>query len=168
MTGASHISDMPSREQAAAMLAQAESRRREAAHFSPAMVVFTVICTSSGLGILLINFTQGQQRLAGMIAWLAYVLVGSFMPFVVRHGAGFRGFGKRWGVLMGVWGAMWAAAVAVTTAVGNGTNANLQIVVPVVCSVAFLVLMVVAVAAEASRVRHERRALAPTVSSSLT
>ena len=164
MTSTPHTGDVPSREQAEALLAQAASRRREAAHFSPAMTVFAVMCTSSGLGILVIGFTDGQRLVAGMIAWLSYVVVGAFLPFLLRSHSESRGFGKRWGVLMGVWGVLWGVAVAVTTAVGNGMNANLQIVVPVVCSVAFLVLMVTTIAGEASRVQRERRSLDPAVS----
>ena len=161
MAGTPHIDGIPTREQAAAMLAQADSKRREIAHFLPAMTVFAVLCTSSGLGVLLIAFTQGQFRLAGMIAWLAYVIVGAFMPLMLRSSSSARGFGRRWGVLMGVWGALWGVSVGVTTVVGNGTNANLQIVVPVLCSAAFLVLMVVAVTAEAARVQRERQTLNP-------
>ena len=63
---------------------------------------------------------------------------------------------------MGVWALLWGLAVALTTVVGEGTNENLQIVVPVLFSVAFLVLMVLAVAAEATRVQNARRELATT------
>lgn len=161
MNGIPNDQGTPNREQAAAMLAQADSKRREAAHFSPAMTSFAVICTSSGLGILLIGFAEGQRFVAGMIAWLAYVAVGSALPFVLRSQAEARGFGKRWGALIGVWAALWGLSVAVTTAVGNGSNENLQIVVPVLCSVAFLVLMVMAIANEASRVQRERLSLTP-------
>ncbi|MDO5697588.1 MAG: hypothetical protein Q4G51_06400 [Dermatophilus congolensis] len=162
MSESPRTNDIPTSEQAAALLAQADAKRREVAHFSPAMTVYAVLCTSSGLGILLLSYTQGQQRLAGMIAWLSFVAVGAFMPLAIRANSGAaRGFGKRWGVLMGMWGVLWGVSVAVTTAVASGANTNLQIVVPVMCSVAFLVLMVMAVASEASRVDRERRALRP-------
>lgn len=162
MTTTPRNDSIPTREQAAALLAQADDARREAAHFSPTMLVYSVICTTSGLGILLISYTEGQYRLAGIIAFLAYVLVGAFLPLVLREKSAYRGFGKRWGVLMGVWALLWGLAVALTTVVGEGTNENLQIVVPVLFSVAFLVLMVLAVAAEATRVQNARRELATT------
>ena len=162
MTATPRTDGTPTPEQAAAFLAQAEDARREAAHFSPAMLVYSVICTTSGLGILVISYTEGQQRIAGIIAFLAYVLVGAFMPFVLREKSAYRGFGKRWGVLMGVWGGLWGLAVALTTVVANGSNENLQIVVPVLFSVAFLVLMVMAVAAEATRVKNARAELTTT------
>lgn len=155
-----HSEGVPSREQAAALLAQAESKRREVAQFSPVMMVFAVMCTTAGLGILLIGYTDGPRLVAGMIAWLAYLIVGSFMPFLLRRNREARGFGKRWGILMGVWGALWGLSVAVTSIVSNGTNENLQIVVPVLFSVAFLVLMIFALTAEASRVQRERHSLA--------
>lgn len=160
MTATQPTEPIPTREQAAALLAQADGKRREAAQFSTAILVYAVICTTSGLGILLINFATGQQRLAGMIAWLSYVAVGAILPLIVRPAGWARGFSKRWGVLMGIWGGLWAVAVAVTTAVSNGGSANLQIIVPVMFSVAFLVLMVIAVAAEAERVKRERAGLA--------
>ena len=162
MSSTPHTDSVPTREQAAPLLAQAEGRRRETAHVSPAMIVYAVVCTTAGFASLVLGYTQGQQRMGGIIAMLAYLLVGCALPFVMRMPAEARGFTKRWAVLMGVWGVLWAVAAVVVTAVAGGGNETLQIVVPLLFSVAFLVLMMMAFVSEAARVQRERRELNPT------
>ena len=157
-----HTDTTPTREQAAALLAQAEGPRRAGAQISSAMIVFAIICTTAGFSSLILGFAEGQQLMGGIIAMVAYVLVAATLPLLIRLPAEARGFTKRWGVLMAVWGVLWVAAAIIITAVGNGTNENLQIIVPLLFSVAFLVLMILAITSEAARVQRERRALTPT------
>lgn len=128
---------IPTPEQASAQLEQAAALGRRAAGISPAWLHFIAICAGSSAYPVIAHLSVkngGTQEpaLIIMFTWLALGVITT--PLTARLTPIRRGFGKRWGVMIGLWTALWTVTIFGNNLFSLGLNVNIAL------SIAFAVL----------------------------
>lgn len=130
-------SHIPTPEQALEQLEQAAAFGRRAASISPAWLHFIAICAGGSAYPVIAHLsvvnggTQGPA-LTIMFTWLA--LGVATIPLTARLTPIRRGFGKRWGIMIGLWTVLWAVTIFGNNLFSLGLNANIAL------SIAFAIL----------------------------
>lgn len=131
---------IPTPEQASEQLEQAAALGRRAAGLSPAWLHFIAICAGGSAYPVIAHLsvtnggTQGPAMII-MFTWLALGMVT--VPLTARLTPIRRGFGKRWGIMIGLWTALWAVAIFGNNLFSMGLNANIALSI----AFAFLALL---------------------------
>ena len=100
----------PSASEAREMLARANTLSRNAARFPLSWIGYIMLCAAGPLYLIASYFNGGGPP--PPIVWAvigAWVFVGmnSSAIFGALSGPAPKGFGARWGVMIGLWGIMW-------------------------------------------------------------
>lgn len=100
----------PTPEQATQQLQQAATLTQNAAKFSPIWLHFIAICAAGSLYSACAYFAaaSGHSVIPVLIVTFTWILIGvTTIPVTARLNPIRRGFGKRWGIMMGIWTALW-------------------------------------------------------------
>lgn len=145
--------NLPDDQQARRLLAEADGRSRSLPSAIPAaFITYGMLCVIGTFAVIGLHLAalvpesaDFDPRLLVIIFALAWVAV-AMIPLWIFRDRWRRGLGRRWIVLMVVWGALWAAGMILATTP-----------LAIIIAPLFFVLFVIAVTGEAAALRNRSR-----------